>query len=147
MVKDYTNLKRGMLAIGAILLIVGIILLIYGFMNFGGLFGQSTDTQQAILQKSNTGFNSIMIMAAGGFMLVIGIGLIYWSQFRRVASYVATEASPALTTASNAIGKGLKESDAMGNKSEKEVIKIKCRHCGYLESEDAEFCSKCGKKV
>ena len=29
----------------------------------------------------------------------------------------------------------------------KEVVKIKCRNCGSLESEDAAFCRKCGKPL
>jgi len=26
-------------------------------------------------------------------------------------------------------------------------VRIKCRNCGYLETEDAEFCSKCGQRL
>lgn len=142
MKKDYSKAKIVMLAIGVPLIIIGIILLIYGFMNFGEFFG-SWSTQE----NSGFGFSSIMTIAGGGFMLVIGVGLVYISQFRRVASYVATEASPGLRTASHAIGQGLKESGAMSSSGQKEVIKVKCPHCGYLDSEDAEFCSKCGKKI
>ena len=142
--RDYSKLKIVMLAIGIILLLAGIILLIYGFINFGGFFGSFSGTLE---ETSSSGFSSIMTIAGGGFMLVIGIGLVYISQFRRVASYVATEASPGLRTASHAIGQGLKESGAMGGSEKKEVIKIKCKNCGYLDSEDAEFCSKCGKKI
>jgi len=29
----------------------------------------------------------------------------------------------------------------------KEVVKVKCRNCGSLESEDAAFCRKCGKSL
>jgi len=29
----------------------------------------------------------------------------------------------------------------------KEVVKVKCRNCGSLESEDAAFCRKCGKPL
>jgi hypothetical protein len=29
----------------------------------------------------------------------------------------------------------------------KEVVRIKCRNCGNLEAEDAEFCRKCGKPL
>lgn len=31
--------------------------------------------------------------------------------------------------------------------STKEVVRIKCRNCGTLEAEDAEFCRKCGKPL
>lgn len=27
------------------------------------------------------------------------------------------------------------------------IIKVRCPHCGYLESEDAVYCSKCGKSM
>ncbi len=26
-------------------------------------------------------------------------------------------------------------------------VRVKCRNCGYLETEDAEFCSKCGQRL
>ena len=143
--KDYTNFKKVMLIVGIILLILGIILEIYGFINLGGVFDNPT-TLEELESEANQGFGAMMCLAGGGFSIVIGIGLIYISQIRRVTSYVATEASPGISTASEAFGKGLKESGY--SKSEtKEVIKVKCPHCGYLESEDAEFCSKCGKKI
>ena len=35
-----------------------------------------------------------------------------------------------------------------GNGSEgNTVIKVRCPHCGYLESEDAVYCSKCGRSM
>ena len=27
------------------------------------------------------------------------------------------------------------------------IVTVKCRNCGYLERQDAEFCSKCGKSM
>ena len=36
--------------------------------------------------------------------------------------------------------------DGNGNGSNT-VIKVRCPHCGYLESEDAVYCSKCGKSM
>jgi hypothetical protein len=143
--KDYTNFKKVMLIVGIILLILGIVFLIYGSINLGGIFDEPT-TLEELESEANQGFGAMMFLAGGGFSIVIGIGLIYISQIRRVASYVATEANPGITTASHAFGKGLKES-GYGKSETKEVVKIKCPHCGYLESEDAEFCSKCGKRI
>ena len=34
-----------------------------------------------------------------------------------------------------------------GNGSSNTIIKVRCPHCGYLESEDALYCSKCGKSM
>jgi flagellar biosynthesis/type III secretory pathway M-ring protein FliF/YscJ len=33
------------------------------------------------------------------------------------------------------------------NNSDNTIIKVRCPHCGYLESEDAVYCSKCGRSM
>ena len=45
------------------------------------------------------------------------------------------------------IASGLKKHDMSIGGGGREVVKIKCRNCGYLETEDAEFCSKCGQAM
>ena len=129
--KDYSKVKKIMLGIGIPLLVIGIILAVLGFSSFIGSFGEES------INKSS---NAMSYFVIGGFLIVIGFGLVGLSLLRRYTSYVATETSPAIATASQAFGKGV-----MGGS--KEVVKIKCPNCGYLESEDAEFCSKCGKKM
>jgi len=44
------------------------------------------------------------------------------------------------------MAKGIKDS-VVTQSIRSEIIKIKCPNCGYLENEDAKFCSKCGKKI
>lgn len=134
MSQDYTKHKTAMRSIGIPLLIIGIILTIYGFTRFGsGSFEEST--------------GNMMMFAAGGFLTMIGFALVALTIVRPMTKYYATEMSPAIKIASESIGKGLKESGATASNAPKEVIKVKCPHCGYLESEDAEFCSKCGKRI
>jgi len=133
MIKDYSRHKTAMRAIGIPLLIVGIILLMYGFISFAN-------------EGFDQAFKNQMITLAGGVLILIGFALVGISLVRPVSRYYATEASSAITTASQAMGKGLKES-GLNSSQTKEVIKVKCKHCGYLESEDAEYCSKCGKKI
>jgi hypothetical protein len=136
--KDYSKHKIVMRTIGIPLLVIGIILVILGFNSFmSGSFDQA--------------LSNMILIAAGGFLILIGFGLIGLSLIRPVTKYYAEEASPAITKGSRAFGKGigqgLKESGIVGQDKSKEVIKVKCPHCGYLDSEDAEFCSKCGKKI
>jgi predicted nucleic-acid-binding Zn-ribbon protein len=119
--------------IGLPFLILGIILLIFGFVSFAtGSFSQA--------------LGNMAIFAAGGIMMVIGFGLVSLSIVKPMSKYYATEASSAIKIASKSFGEGIKESNVLAN-NRKEIIKIKCPHCGYLESEDADFCSKCGKKI
>ena len=117
--KDYSTIKRIMLAIGIVLIIFGIILLIYGFSSFGNLWSNFSD-------PFNNNVQSIGFISAGGFLLIIGIALVYISQFRRATKYFATETSPAITTTSHALGKGLggglKESEVLKQTPE-EIIK------------------------
>jgi len=70
MTKDYKTLKIMMKAIGISLLIIGIIMEIIGFSSFSS--------------------GSIMIFGLGGFMVVIGFGLISISIVRPVSKYYAT---------------------------------------------------------
>ena len=62
--------------------------------------------------------------------------------FNEAQICVATEA------AGEGIAKGINKGGGIKvSSSSTEKIMIKCRECGYLESIDAEFCSKCGKKM
>jgi hypothetical protein len=147
MKKNYSSMKTGMLILGVLLLLVGIFFLISGFSSFSSLFEMNGGP---LGSSGNKGFSSIGFLALGGFLIVIGIGLVYLSQFRKVTSYFASEGSSAIETASHAVGKGIGRGfheTGMNITTQKEIIKVKCPHCGYLESEDAEFCSKCGKKL
>lgn len=129
--RDYSQYKKVMIPLGIILLALGIIIIIFsmvtmfGTSNSLGWFGLST---------------------GGLLMIFFGAVLLKFSFIRPISEYYATEMSPAITTTGHALGTGLKESGALGS-SQKEIIKVKCPHCGYLDSEDAEFCSKCGKKI
>ena len=124
--RDYSEYKTIMRGVGLPLFVIGIILVIYSFVSFS--------------------FGNMALFAVGGFMMVIGFGLLSFSLVRPISKYYATEGSPAIKIASKSFGDGLKESGVLSN-TKKEIIKIKCPHCSYLESEDAEFCSKCGKKI
>jgi len=82
----------------------------------------------------------ILLMGAGGFALRLGL-------IRPVTSYVASEASPAIQTAATALGEGFREAGFGAASPGGTVVRVKCRNCGYLETEDAEFCSKCGQRL
>jgi len=152
---NYSEHKTAMRAIGIPLLVTGIILVIIGFVSFASPHPDEpkvgVDSHQEFSEKmdrsSERHMNSMLMFGAGGFMAVIGFALVGASLTRPVSKYYATEMDPALKIAAQSIGEGLKESGAFESKQQKEIIKIKCPHCGYLESEDADFCSKCGKKI
>ena len=133
-IQDYSNYKQIMIIAGIPMIVVGLFLFIYGFISFGTQGFQLAGLNQAI--------------AIIGFIIFgLGIALLRFAFIRPVSRYVATEMSPGIQISGQSIGQGLKQSGFGLNQQVKEVIKIKCPHCGYLESEDADFCSKCGKKI
>jgi len=148
--KEKSQTKTMMLVFGIILLILGVFFLGYGLMNFGQGFQAPESSMSGFNSHINEAFSSIIFIALGGFFLLIGIALIYISKLRKITKYIATETAPAVETTTHAVGKGLgsglKESKVL-EKSSTENIKIRCPHCKYLESIDAEYCSKCGKKI
>lgn len=149
--------KIALRIIGAILLIIGLIIVLIGASQQSSTAMGNEDW----FEQSSAGMFKIF---GGLVLIIIGAILLYVSFIRRVASYYAEELSPALETATDAVGAGITrgiqrsggikldiQTSGQAQHSSpvepREVIKIKCRSCGYLETEDADFCSKCGKKM
>ena len=152
---EYEGTKKNVRALGIILLIIGGLLLIYGVGNIFTVFGTSPgggtmeefqDTSAWMMQTFLVGGISIFI----GFVMVgFGSQMIMASKAKEISKYAASQMAPATEMVTEAVASGL--SKGFGGKSpvsgQKEVIKIKCRNCGYLETEDADFCSKCGERM
>jgi hypothetical protein len=136
--------------LGAILLVVGIIIAIIGLVTIvGGGF---------LAGPATTSFGT---MATGMFATFIGFSmagtgtfLLYLSFLGSVASFYAEETKPAIRTVGEGAGEGLATGirkgggiRTEGERGGKDVVKVKCRECGYLDTEDATYCSNCGKKL
>ncbi len=141
---------------------LGIVLLLIGVVVFlgGALYMFSGVTAPTLGTDPTAWFNESAAHAITGFaiaavgMVLMGIGgwALRFGLIRPVASFVAEEASPALETASMAIGRGWGEGrSSVGSTpvapAVETVVKVKCKNCGYLDSEDATYCSKCGQKL
>ena len=97
---------------------------------------------------------AFFVIFIGIVMCMIGFQLWYATKVDKIANYMsrATGDSAKYTTekVTDGFATGL-EKHGMGlgglGGGANEVIKVKCRNCGYLETEDAEFCSKCGQSI
>jgi multisubunit Na+/H+ antiporter MnhG subunit len=137
--------------VGAIMLIIGLSLIIMGVITIStapDFFEQSSDHMAAFSRGATMAFIGFGLMSVGGM-------IIYITNIRRVTRYMATETAPAVEIMGDAAGHGLAQGtrsaggikiDASGSLG-KEVIKVKCRNCGFLDTEDATFCSKCGTRL
>ncbi|MHA1225843.1 MAG: hypothetical protein ACTSR2_06075 [Candidatus Hodarchaeales archaeon] len=156
--EEYEETKEKMRIVGIILIIVGIGVLVFGIMNIFTAFTSSFD-MSSIDNFQNFGSNMMgkffvgaISVFFGVILLSIGYKLYLATHIRGIAKYTATELAPATTIASEALAtgitRGVKNAGGLSlGGSTKEVVRIKCRNCGYLETEDATFCSKCGKPL
>ncbi|MHA1799074.1 MAG: zinc ribbon domain-containing protein [Candidatus Helarchaeota archaeon] len=159
--------------VGAILLVTGIVFMGIGL----SLFTNNNFASPTWWQDSQFGFNLTGVgigFIVGGMFTLIGtfimfsfanqgkISLFIAKQQVPVINYMAEATAPAVEVTAEASSKGLRKGLNLDKQIEtiatgiggrgadtkpKEVIRIKCRNCGYLETEDAEFCSKCGQKI
>jgi hypothetical protein len=90
---------------------------------------------------------SFLLGAVGVILIITGGVALRFGMIRPVSGYLATEAAPAIQTAAAAVGGGLREMGFGAPAAPAREVRIKCRNCGYLETEDAEFCSKCGQRL
>jgi len=138
------GLSRGSLtAIGAILMVIGIIILLAAATSL------TTPTSDPFDFAANQArMNSSFVTAAiGMILLAVGFGALKFGMIRPVTTYVASEASPAIERVSEAAAEGLKKGFGANPLTGESVVKVKCRNCGYLENEDAMYCGKCGKPL
>jgi len=148
-------LRNILILIGLPLLITGIVLISDGYANFfGGGIGE---------------FNKIgagMFTAFFGFtLIIISISLTMLIHRREITKYIIEEGGMALGSAdeealdgygriiskgSEAVVKGFKNAGGINFSSDNkptDKIMIKCRECGTLNDENAQFCDRCGKQI
>ena len=130
--------------VGILLLVVGLVLFVMAPLSaISGMSDFQDGGSPATSMGSFVvfGFTGVLCIGIGGFLTRLG--------FLRVASeIVATETSGAVRHAADAFGRGFAggaRSAGFDGSATQQVVRLKCRSCGFLESEDARFCSKCGK--
>lgn len=92
----------------------------------------------AFIVTALMGFGGILLMGLGAFALRFGL-------VRPATGYVVAEAAPAVEAVSAAVGRSLR--DAAAPSVARPEVRVKCRNCGYLETEDATYCSSCGRAI
>lgn len=135
--------RSALTAIGLILIVVGLVL----FLTAASIMmaPQSNPFDFAATQAR---MYSVFVTAFIGVIFFgLGFGLLRFGMVRPVTSYLASEASPAIEQASEAVAEGLKEGFGRSPLRDEAVVKVRCRNCGYLENEDAAFCGRCGKPL
>ena len=149
--------KKKMRLIRNILLLIGIPLLIAGGILFGNTFVNFS------FETAGNAFIGISLLAAGGFMTMGGLYMTVLINQRGITKYFIEEGGMAMGTAdeealdgygriirkgTGAMAKGLDDAGGIRislDNDTKEKIMVKCRECGTLNDENAQFCDQCGK--
>lgn len=130
--------------LGLVLLPVGLVLLIVGFTRFASAGDEFSS-------GSPDGF---LMFAAGGFLGVIGLGLLSAGFMGTSARYAAGETMPVvkdgaayLTDGRGVLGIGRTERDADHEPATVGTDGPYCRSCGVRNDEAARFCDSCGRAL
>ncbi len=123
------------LLVGAVLLILGIVLILFGFMQFiTGTVGNATSGDFSIGAFFSGFFGAMMLFVIGGVLAGVGGWMVrLWWLFLILGAVAGTGASADTVRGREAMRAG--------------DVRVRCRSCGRLNPEEAQFCISCGKPV
>lgn len=123
------------LAVGAVLLIAGILIILYGmFSFFTGFLNNALSSDFSISGFFGGFFGAIMLFVIGGVLAGVGGWLVrLWWLFLLFGAVAGTNAS----------------ADTVRGREEMQAgaVKVRCRACGRLNPEEAKYCISCGQLV
>ncbi len=124
------------LAVGAILLVAGILIILYGmFSFFTGFLNNALSTDFSITNFFGGFFGAIMLFVLGGVLAGVGGWMVrLWWLFLLFGAVAGTGASADTV-------RGREEMAAGGN------VKVRCRACSRLNPEEAKYCISCGQPI
>ena len=123
-----------MLLVGALIMIVGILLILWGMYAFiTGTIGAALSDSFSIMSFFSSFFGAIMLFVIGGVLAGVGGWLVrLWWIFLLVG----------------AVAGGGGADTARGREELRGgPVRVRCRSCGRLNPEEAQFCISCGQAV
>ena len=140
--------KRGrtLITIGLLIVVAGLAILVWGIIDVINI--GLGDMDFSFMWKMIIGAT---VSSAGIIPFAVGMYFYMASKAEKIAKFYsrATGGAMKYTTekVTDGFATGLSKHGMSIGGGGKEVIKVKCRNCGFLDTEDAEFCSKCGQTM
>lgn len=138
-----------LMIVGACLAVVGIALLISGFVSFSKPI---YDNDPNSFYASGT---SVAMFVCGGFLLMFGLPCLgygvyatFFANAREIASYEATAVTPVIGETINYVKENTQPSvENTESKAVEEKKVVKCLKCGAENDVENKFCENCGTKL
>ena len=123
------------LAVGAILLIAGILIILYGMFSFiTGILNNALSPDFSISGFFGGFFGGVMILVIGAVLASVGGWLVrLWWLFLLFGAVAGSNASADTVRGREAMTAG--------------EVRVRCRACGRLNPEEATHCMSCGQLV
>lgn len=123
------------LLVGAVLLILGIVIVLVGFSNLLlGTVGTATSSSFSISTFFQSFVGAMILFVIGGVLAGVGGWLVrLWWIFLLVG----------VVTGSGNAGNTVREREAMRGPD----VRVRCRACDRLNPEEARFCLSCGQAI
>ena len=123
------------LLVGAAFTIVGVVIILWAFFNlFSGTIGAALSSDFSVTSFFGSFFGAMMLFVVGGVLAGVGGWLLrLWWIFLLVGSVAG------IGTGGNTV----REREMMRGAD----VRVRCRACGRLNPEDAQFCIACGQPV
>lgn len=131
------RLRTGLQILSALLILAGAGLAIWAVVGILQFMARPVD----LTNEAPIPIERFVAFLIAGVVLGLGTWLGRLAFLRPIAGLVATEAEPAVEVAAGAVGRGLRQ--GLVGAASPAVVKVRCRSCGFLETEDARFCSSC----
>jgi hypothetical protein len=132
---------------------------VLGILTFGSVFvtaamhfGDFTNFEDRARSSMTRALLGMALIVVGGVINSIGRGGAAGSGLILDPQQARKDLEPFNRAAGGMINDALDEVDAVQsiknlNKPAEQVVKVRCRSCGALNSENARFCDQCGKQV
>ena len=123
------------LAVGAILMIAGILIILYGMLNlFTGIFNNVFSSDFSITGFFGGFFGAIFLFVIGGVLAGVGGWMVrLWWLFLLFGAISGSGASADTVRGREALASN--------------GVMVRCRNCSHLNPEEAKYCLACGKPV
>jgi hypothetical protein len=146
-VKQVSESRKNTYLLGQIILVIGVILFLSNFVIFAVNIGDFSNFAGQIRRQIGLAFGGMICILIGGFLMKVGrygkagAGLTLDPEQERF------DKEPINRSIGGQLSDILDEAGIRKGTDSKEIIKIRCTHCQYLNDEADKFCGGCGKSL